>query len=290
MTTSELHNSILKRWGRQSRSGGQDLPGENDRWQLRKAGDRGHPNRSAGIREPVQVDKTSRMLERLLTQSYSGGRAVQRTRLTLLVWTIRARLRENLKRAMDLILCVLALPLFLPVMMIAAVAIKLDSPGPIFFMQERVGKRGRMFLCFKFRSMFVDAEKRKAELVSQNEADEIVFKMKHDPRVTRVGRVIRKLSIDELPQLFNVLRGEMSLVGPRPPVPDEVDHYEYDYCRRLEVMPGLTGLQQVSGRSELSFKRWIELDLQYIQEQSLLKDIEILIRTIPAVLSGKGAY
>jgi lipopolysaccharide/colanic/teichoic acid biosynthesis glycosyltransferase len=135
-----------------------------------------------------------------------------------------------------------------------------------------------------------DADQKKAELMDLNEADEVVFKIKDDPRVTKVGRIIRKLSIDELPQLFNVIKGEMSLVGPRPPVPIEVAQYEFETFRRLDALPGITGLQQVSGRSELEFQRWIELDFQYIQEQSLLKDIEILIRTIPSVISGKGAY
>jgi lipopolysaccharide/colanic/teichoic acid biosynthesis glycosyltransferase len=138
--------------------------------------------------------------------------------------------------------------------------------------------------------MYVDAEERKKALLSLNEADQIVFKMKRDPRVTRVGRVIRKLSIDELPQIFNVIKGDMSLVGPRPPVPYEVDQYQYDVRRRLDVVPGITGLQQVSGRSDIEFKRWVELDLQYIQDQSLLTDIQILLKTIPTVLSGKGAY
>lgn len=138
--------------------------------------------------------------------------------------------------------------------------------------------------------MYIDAEARKAELMANNEADEVVFKIKNDPRVTRVGRLIRKASIDEIPQLFNVLKGEMSLVGPRPPVPYEVAQYQFDQLRRLDAVPGITGLQQVSGRSELSFKRWVELDLQYISEQSLLKDIEILLKTIPAVLTGRGAY
>lgn len=138
--------------------------------------------------------------------------------------------------------------------------------------------------------MYIDAEARKAELMAQNEADEIVFKMKNDPRITRVGRFIRKTSIDELPQLFNVLRGEMSLVGPRPPVPNEVEKYRFEHLGRLGAVPGITGLQQVSGRSELDFKTWVELDIKYIEEQSLLKDIEILAKTIPAVLFSRGAY
>jgi lipopolysaccharide/colanic/teichoic acid biosynthesis glycosyltransferase len=160
----------------------------------------------------------------------------------------------------------------------------------VFFRQTRVGKYGKTFLCFKFRSMYVDAEQRKAELVTKNEADGPVFKMKHDPRVTRVGRVIRKLSLDELPQLLNVLRGEMSLVGPRPPVPKEVAQYEFDQRHRLDAVPGITGLQQVSGRSDLDFRTWVALDLRYIAEQSLWTDIKILLKTIPAVLLGKGAY
>jgi lipopolysaccharide/colanic/teichoic acid biosynthesis glycosyltransferase len=175
-------------------------------------------------------------------------------------------------------------------MAFVALLIKLDSPGPVFFKQTRVGKWGKTFPCYKFRSMYIDAEERKAELMALNEADGVVFKMKNDPRVTRVGRVIRKLSIDELPQLFNVIKGEMSLVGPRPPVPSEVSQYKFEEIRRLESIPGITGLQQVSGRSNLDFKRWVELDLEYIAEQSLMKDIEILLRTIPAVIFGKGAY
>jgi lipopolysaccharide/colanic/teichoic acid biosynthesis glycosyltransferase len=177
-----------------------------------------------------------------------------------------------------------------PILLATAVAIKLDSPGPVLFRQARVGKWGRMFTCYKFRSMYIDAEQRKAELMALNEADEVVFKIRNDPRVTRVGRLIRKLSVDELPQLLNVLKGDMSLVGPRPLVPSEVDRQDLDDYRRLDVIPGLTGLQQISGRSELSFKTWVELDLKYIEEQSLYKDIEILLRTIPAVILGRGAY
>jgi lipopolysaccharide/colanic/teichoic acid biosynthesis glycosyltransferase len=175
-------------------------------------------------------------------------------------------------------------------MLLAAIAIKLESPGPAIFRQIRVGKDGEHFACFKFRSMYIDAEQRLKELTAKNEADGPVFKMKADPRVTRVGRIIRKLSIDELPQLFNVLKGEMSLVGPRPALPSEVAKYTYEQIGRLHAIPGITGLQQVSGRSDIDFKRWVELDLQYIAEQSLWKDIEILLRTIPAVLFSKGAY
>jgi lipopolysaccharide/colanic/teichoic acid biosynthesis glycosyltransferase len=196
----------------------------------------------------------------------------------------------SLKRLFDFVLVIIGSPFALIIAIPIMMAIKLDSPGPIFYKQVRVGRWGKPFGCYKFRSMYVDADQDKKELMKQNEADEIVFKMREDPRVTRVGRIIRKLSIDELPQLFNVLKGEMSLVGPRPAVPEEVEYYKFDYLQRLETVPGITGLQQVSGRSDLEFKRWIELDLLYVQEQSLLKDIEILIKTIPAVISGKGAY
>lgn len=238
--------------------------------------------------ESLEEEKTQRMFE--LHASGYFSREDVRVRLLLTSWVVRNKLETLGKRALDLSISLAALIFISPLLLITAIAIKLDSPGPILFRQQRVGKWGKPFTCFKFRSMFVDAEKRKAELMALNEADEVVFKIKRDPRITRVGRIIRKLSIDELPQLFNVINGEMSLVGPRPPVPIEVARYEYDQYRRLDAIPGITGLQQVSGRSELSFKRWVELDLEYIERQSLLKDIEILIRTIPAVITGKGAY
>jgi len=240
--------------------------------------------------EQRQAEKAARMLEMYTNQSFKSARTIQRMRFRLITWVIRNKINSNLKRVFDIILVCLALPFALPVIGLMAVAIKLDSPGPVFFKQVRVGKWGKPFYCYKFRSMYVDAEARKAELMAQNDADEVIFKMKNDPRVTRVGRIIRKASIDEIPQLFNVLKGEMSLVGPRPPVPYEVAQYQFDQLRRLDAVPGITGLQQVSGRSELSFKRWVELDLEYISEQSLLKDIEILLKTIPAVLTGRGAY
>jgi lipopolysaccharide/colanic/teichoic acid biosynthesis glycosyltransferase len=191
----------------------------------------------------------------------------------LLAWLAYNQLNKNLKRTFDLVISLSSLPLVLPIMLLTAIAIKLDSPGPVIFEQERVGRWGRKFTCYKLRSMYADAESRKVELIDANEADEVIFKMKNDPRVTRVGRIIRKLSIDELPQIFNVIKGDMSLVGPRPPVPIELESYPFDAFRRLEAMPGLTGLQQVSGRSELPFRRWVELDVEYIRDQSLKKDI-----------------
>jgi exopolysaccharide biosynthesis polyprenyl glycosylphosphotransferase len=243
-----------------------------------------------GVQQPQLDEKAARMLERYARQSFKGQRAAQRARLHLVSWVIRNKVAHSLKRGLDLTVSSAALVLAAPLMGLTALAIRLDSPGPVLFRQERVGKGGEPFFCYKFRSMYIDAEERKVALLVQNEADGPVFKMKNDPRVTRVGRVIRKLSIDELPQLLNVLEGNMSLVGPRPAVPGEVAQYEFEHLGRLDTMPGITGLQQVSGRSDLDFKRWVELDLQYIAEQSLVKDIEILLRTIPAVLTGKGAY
>lgn len=194
------------------------------------------------------------------------------------------------KRIFDITVCLLLLPIVLPIMVMLAIAIRLDSRGSVIFKQQRVGLWGQPFTCFKFRSMRIDAEEIKKQLMEQNEADGPVFKMKHDPRITSVGRIIRKLSLDELPQIFNVLLGDMSLVGPRPAIPCEVTQYTPRQLGRLNAMPGLTGLQQVSGRSDLDFEKWIEYDLEYVENQSLLNDIKIMLRTIPVVLLAKGAY
>lgn len=194
------------------------------------------------------------------------------------------------KRAMDLALVGIGVLVIAPLLAIIAAAIKLDSPGPVFYRQQRIGKDGRPFAMLKFRSMSVDAERRLAELRARNEASGPLFKMRQDPRVTRVGRVLRRWSLDELPQLVNVLRGEMSLVGPRPPLPSEVAEYEDWHLGRLRAVPGLTGLWQVSGRSEVPFHDMVRLDLHYIRNWSLGLDFEILLRTIPAVLTSRGAY
>jgi exopolysaccharide biosynthesis polyprenyl glycosylphosphotransferase len=194
------------------------------------------------------------------------------------------------KRVFDFVLTACAMPLLLPLFVIVAIAIKIDSPGPVFFVQQRVGLRKHLFPMYKFRSMHVDAEKRLAEIEHLNEAEGPIFKIANDPRITRVGRFIRRTSIDELPQLFNVLRGEMSLVGPRPMSIRDVDLFDKGIQRRrFSVQPGLTGLWQVSGRSNLPFDRWLELDLEYIDNWSFSLDLKILLKTIPAVLESKGA-
>lgn len=211
-------------------------------------------------------------------------------RLQLLSWMLRDRLATMLRRPFDIVVASVALVGVSPLMLIASLAVKLDSPGPVLFKQKRVGQRGEDFTIYKFRSMVTNAEALRAELRELNEADDVVFKLRNDPRVTRTGHIIRRLSIDELPQLFNVLKGDMRLVGPRPALPDEVETYDAQQLRRLEAMPGITGLQQISGRSNLSFERWIELDLQYVEEQGLLNDVAILLKTVPVVLARKGAY
>ncbi len=193
------------------------------------------------------------------------------------------------KRSFDLIAAIAALVLTAPIWIAAALAIKLDSRGPIFFVQPRCGRYGTVFPFLKFRTMVTNAESQKAELAALNEKSGPVFKMTRDPRVTRVGRVLRKYSIDELPQLLNVLAGHMSLVGPRPPVPGEVAKYELDHRGRLSMRPGITCLWQVSGRNQIEFEDWVKLDIEYVERWSLLLDLQILLATVPAVLSGRGA-
>ncbi len=197
--------------------------------------------------------------------------------------------QPGVKRALDIVGALFAIALTLPFWIAAALAIRFDSPGPVFFVQQRAGRNNRPFPCVKFRTMVVDAEARLEELRRRNEISGPVFKVRNDPRLTRVGRVLRKYSIDELPQFLNVLAGQMSLVGPRPPIPQEVKSYEPDQVRRLSVRPGITGLWQVSGRNRIAFEDWVRLDLQYIDEWSLWLDLQILVATIPAVLRAEGA-
>jgi exopolysaccharide biosynthesis polyprenyl glycosylphosphotransferase len=194
------------------------------------------------------------------------------------------------KRAFDIVSSAVAILLFSPILIATAIAIRVESPGPIFFRQRRVGRNGRPFTMLKFRSMHANAEARLEALRVLNEAKGPVFKMRNDPRITAVGRFIRRTSIDELPQFLNVLSGEMSIVGPRPPIPAEVRQYKRWQRRRLSVKPGITCTWQISGRSNIDFDQWMELDLAYIDQWSLWKDIQICLKTIPAVFTARGAH
>lgn len=199
-------------------------------------------------------------------------------------------LNQWIKRTLDVTLAALILLVMAPLAGLLALIIKMESPGPVLFKQKRVGKNGRLFTMYKFRSMVDGAEQHKETLHSLNEADGPLFKIKDDPRMTRLGKFMRRLSLDELPQLYNILTGEMSLVGPRPPIPSEVEQYQEWHKRRLEVAPGLTGLSQVSGRSELTFDETAMLDIYYIENWSPSLDTKILLQTIPRVIFGSGAY
>jgi len=193
------------------------------------------------------------------------------------------------KRLFDICASLLAIVLLSPVFLLVAVLIKLDSRGPVFFHQSRMGFMGKPFNMHKFRSMVLDAEQRFNEVEDMNEISGFMFKVRNDPRITRVGRIIRKTSIDELPQLFNVLKGEMSMVGPRPPIDREVQKYHAWHNLRLSVKPGITGLWQVSGRNDIGFEEMCRLDLKYIRERTLWKDIKIIIKTVPVLLGDSSA-
>ncbi|MGJ9371577.1 sugar transferase [Nesterenkonia sp. CF4.4] len=194
------------------------------------------------------------------------------------------------KRTFDIVFSALALLMLAPLLITLALWVRLDSPGPALFRQERVGINHSRFSMLKFRSMVVDAEERLALLKAQSEGNDVLFKMRRDPRITRIGAVLRRLSLDELPQFYNVLRGEMSVVGPRPPLPHEVDAYDDHTHRRLLVKPGITGLWQVTGRSDLSWEESVRLDLYYVENWTLLGDVQIVLRTVRAVFGGAGAY
>lgn len=194
------------------------------------------------------------------------------------------------KRLLDIVLSLLGLLVTFPVFLVVGILVKLTSPGPVLFKQKRVGVGGKEFLCYKFRSMRVDAEELRKELLHLNETTGPIFKIREDPRHTPIGRIIRKYSLDELPQLFNVLQGDMSMVGPRPPIPQEVAHYDAHTRRRLSVKPGLTCIWQVSGRSNIGFEQWVELDLHYIDTMSFWGDVVLIARTVPAVITARGAH
>ena len=194
-----------------------------------------------------------------------------------------------LKRIIDVILSGLALLVCSPLMLAIALLIKQDSPGPVFYRAARIGRKGRRFSCFKFRTMVADADRKKADLMKQNERDGILFKMTNDPRITGIGAKLRKYSLDELPQFFNVLIGDMSLVGPRPPLASEVEQYDIDHLRRLDVLPGITGLWQVEARQDPSFDSYISLDTAYVENWNLMLDLRILARTVSVVIAGTGS-
>lgn len=194
------------------------------------------------------------------------------------------------KRITDIVLSSIGLLLLSPILIIVAIAIKIDSRGPIIFKQDRVGKDGKIFSMYKFRSMVVNAEELKQQLQSQNEMSGPMFKIKNDPRITKIGRFIRKTSIDELPQLLNVIKGDMSLVGPRPPLPSEVAEYsDYDK-QRLYVTPGCTGLWQATERNEVGFNEMVQLDIQYIQRASFMFDLWIIWKTVKIIIKPNGSY
>ena len=241
--------------------------------------------------DPPHPDEREALLQRFGNISGLAWRHNLRFHVKQLAWLGVIRGAHLLKRLIDMAGSTVLIIALSPVLAGVALAIRLDSPGPILFRQIRVGRWGALFPMWKFRSMYIDAEARKAALLADNESGGgVIFKMKRDPRITKVGRFIRKASIDELPQLWNVLVGDMSLVGPRPALPSEVNQYSLADRRRLEVIPGITCIWQVSGRSDIPFPEQVKLDVQYIESSSFGNDILILLKTVPAVLLGRGAY
>lgn len=214
-----------------------------------------------------------------------------RQRWKLAVWEFSLGSVMVAKRTLDILISGMALILFSPLLALVALAVFVDDPGPVFYTQIRVGQDGRLFRFYKFRSMRVGADKMKDLLIQQNESkDGVIFKMKQDPRITRVGKHLRRFSVDEAPQILNVFFGDLSVVGPRPPLPREVALYSLEERKRLHAKPGLTCFWQIQGRSDIPFKDQVRLDLQYISSQSIWMDLWIIIKTVPAVLLGKGAY
>jgi exopolysaccharide biosynthesis polyprenyl glycosylphosphotransferase len=193
-----------------------------------------------------------------------------------------------LKRVMDMLLATATLLVLAPLLAVIALAVKLDSHGPVLYFSERIGKKGRVFRCIKFRTMVRDADQRRAEVQHMNERDGVLFKISNDPRITQLGRFLRRYSLDELPQFINVLRGDMSIVGPRPPLASEVRKYKLSHLRRLDVMPGITGLWQVQARQDPSFDNYISLDVSYVDNWSIWLDLKILARTVAVVVAGTG--
>ncbi len=234
--------------------------------------------------------------DRLFDRYAKGGSRFARLRSVMYYifkrysWHLVVKSTLIIKRCFDIILSIILILALSPVFLITAIFIKLEDRGPAIYCQQRVGLKGKRFTIYKFRSMVINADRIRNDIENLNETQSLIFKIKKDPRLTRTGKIIRKLSIDELPQLFNVLKGDMSIVGPRPPLPSEVSQYRLRDLKRLDVTPGLTCFWQVSGRSNIGFDGQVDLDLQYIESQSIWTDIKLLFKTIPAVLTGKGAY
>ena len=249
--------------------------------------------RTDSRKSPMQMsnDERNKRIDEMMRQYRNPSSQTRKAKLKKRLWTFVIQATLVLKRLLDILVALIALLLLSPLLGIISLIIKFTDGGPVFYVQTRIGKQGKPFPFPKFRSMVINADKLKDNLL--NEADrkgDVTFKMKKDPRVTSIGRFIRRFSIDELPQLWCVLIGDMSIVGPRPPVPREVALYTQEDRRRLEVTPGLTGIWQVSGRSDIGFKQQVELDVLYIESHGFLLDIKLILKTIPAVLTGKGAY
>lgn len=243
------------------------------------------------VQEEQKIMEEQAKLLDALQKTY--GRGYQWQVLKLLYRKYYQRLRpavfNHSKRAFDFVVSGLMLLALSPLFLLLIFLVRRDG-GPAFYSQIRVGRHGKTFRFFKFRSMVVNADKMKIELMEQNQSDDgVIFKMNNDPRITKVGRILRKTSLDELPQLYNVFRGDMSLVGPRPPLPDEVQQYNARERQRLDTNQGITCIWQVSGRSNIGFQGQVDLDLKYIQNESLWYDIKLLLKTLPAVITGRGA-
>jgi exopolysaccharide biosynthesis polyprenyl glycosylphosphotransferase len=243
------------------------------------------------LRQKLQDEARQERVEEMLRLYTASATQTGKAKLKRKLWTMVVKATLFFKRLMDIVISLVALLLLSPLFAFVAICIKLTDGGPVFYVQTRIGKQGKAFPFPKFRSMVMNADKMKDGLLGQaDRKGDVTFKMKRDPRVTRIGRFIRRFSIDELPQVWCVLKGDMSIVGPRPPVPREVALYTQEDRRRLEVTPGLTGIWQVSGRAEIGFKQQVELDVLYIESHGFWLDLKLILKTIPAVLTGKGAY
>jgi len=246
------------------------------------------------IEETVELARAQGVSVRMIPDLYSDfapGRSVEYVGQFPTIAVYNKELPEIMlffKRMIDIVMSGATLIILLPFLVLVAIAVKMDSVGPVFYSSERIGKKGRVFCCIKFRTMVKDAERQRSKLMGRNERKGVLFKLSDDPRVTRLGRMLRKYSVDELPQLFNVLRGDMSIVGPRPPLGSEVKEYKLSHLRRLDVLPGLTGLWQVQARRSPSFETYVSLDVAYIENWSLWLDLKIICRTIGVVLAGTG--